>query len=403
MFVFLSIALCLALVSFGGTEPEGWLGLTLFWTAGLAVWVVYAAFRERRIDLRFVLLAIGCAALAVFADPRLALGPIAGTTAWMASRSHRKALPMFLHVLLGIGVLEALLGLFQYLVAPGWIFGYVNTYYPTSGTLINKNHFAGLLGMIIPVAVGLAYVAWARHRDLARCYVYLLAGSLMGLALVFSLSRMGILVLLVTLSVMSVLVRLSLRAGRASALALVPLCLVLAGTMWMGMGVVVERYSHLVAGGNTVSQRLTVFADTIRMIRDNPLGIGPGAYADQFRRYQSADHALLFDHAHNDYLETAAEWGLPVAVAVWAFVFLVFARAIRAFLATRQRERRGILLAVIGGILSILVHSLADFNLQIPSNAMLFSAYIGIAAAAIEGWGLRDAASERAAPSPLAT
>jgi len=63
----------------------------------------------------------------------------------------------------------------QYFIAPGWIFGYTNSG-AVSGTLINRNHFAGLLEMLIPVAFGLAYIAARRHRDTARAYVYLAAG-----------------------------------------------------------------------------------------------------------------------------------------------------------------------------------------------------------------------------------
>ena len=44
-------------------------------------------------------------------------------------------------------------------------------------------------------------------------------------------------------------------------------------------------------------------------------------------------------------------------------------------------EQRGILLVCIGAIFTILVHSLTDFNLQIPSNAMLFFTFIGISLA----------------------
>ncbi len=45
------------------------------------------------------------------------------------------------------------------------------------------------------------------------------------------------------------------------------------------------------------------------------------------------------------------------------------------------RNRRGILLACTGAIFSILVHSFTDFNLQIPSNAMLFFTFVGISLA----------------------
>src|SRR5262249_41929878 len=81
---------------------------------------------------------------------------------------------------------------------------------------------------------------------------------------------------------------------------------------------------------------------------------------------------------HNDYLETAGEWGLPVAIAFWTFIGFAAVRAARLFTSAQSPEQRGILLACVGAILAILIHSLMDFNLQIPSNAILFFTFVGI-------------------------
>jgi len=80
-------------------------------------------------------------------------------------------------------------------------------------------------------------------------------------------------------------------------------------------------------------------------------------------------------------VEAAAEWGLPVATAFWSFVVFAAVRAIRLFVSVHSPEQRGILLACIGAILAILIHSLMDFNLQIPSNAALFFTFVGISLA----------------------
>jgi O-antigen ligase len=122
------------------------------------------------------------------------------------------------------------------------------------------------------------------------------------------------------------------------------------------------------------------------MIKANPLGIGIGRYQDVFRQYQTYRPELLFDHTHNDYLETIAEWGLPIAITFWMSLFFLLYRSVRAFFTVSAIEQRGILLGCIGPILSILVHSLTDFNLQIPSNAMLFFTFVGIAAASLFPW-----------------
>jgi O-antigen ligase len=118
------------------------------------------------------------------------------------------------------------------------------------------------------------------------------------------------------------------------------------------------------------------------MIAAHPLGIGLEHYRDVFRQYQTWRPDLLLDHAHNDYLETTAEWGVLPAIMFWILIFVILGRAFRSFLRTQSVERTTILLASMGAIFSILLHSLTDFNLQIPSNAMLFFMFVGIAAQA---------------------
>lgn len=395
MYAFLSTLLILAVLRFGAVERFAWLGLCLLLTGGCVAWTLLTARRPgagSRADLISAALIMGSILLALLVDPKLALGPMAGVWAWIAVRERPTRLIGFLHVLLALGVFEALVGLYQYFIRPGWIFGYLNTHYPTSGTLINRNHFAGLLGMLIPVALGLAYMAWIRYRDVGRVWVYLLASALMGLALMFSLSRMGIFSLLITTGFLALLMTAhSVRLG--TVFLLVPILLLGGGALWIGVDVIVERYDRLVSeNGDIQESRIGVFRDTIALIADHPLGIGPGAYRDTFRLYQREHNDLVFTHAHNDYLETAAEWGLPIAGVFWGGVLALLGLGAGAFARAREAEKRGCLLAALGAIVYILSHSLTDFNLQIPSNAMLFFTFLGIAAAA------RSVASLRPTP-----
>src|SRR5205823_1484290 len=84
------------------------------------------------------------------------------------------------------------------------------------------------------------------------------------------------------------------------------------------------------------------------------------------------------DHAHNDYLETTAEWGIIPAAVFWGAVFIIALRGAYVFVVTPSYRQAGVLLTSIGAVSAILVHSLGDFNLQIPSNAMLFFVFLGL-------------------------
>src|SRR5438094_758556 len=73
---------------------------------------------------------------------------------------------------------------------------------------------AGFLEMVIAIALGLAYAAARRHREFARPYLFLLGGAFMALALVFSLSRSGLISLLLTLLFITLAVRTQTSQGR---------------------------------------------------------------------------------------------------------------------------------------------------------------------------------------------
>jgi O-antigen ligase len=383
MFILLIAVITYTLATFGAVLPSDWFLLVIIWSLGIAGWLLFQVFRGRSWHVLFVVLLFLVAAMLWVRQPLWFTGIVAGIWACYATtRSSEQGVVRFLKVLLAIGLFEALLGLAQFFVMPGWTFGYTNPVSRSSGTLINRNHFAGLLEIFIPVALGLAYMSARRYGGLARAYIYLLAGTLMSLALLFSLSRMGILSFLFTLCFLGILQWRRSQRRLAAGLAFGMGALVAAGALWIGVDSIVQRYSELMIDDALFREsRVMISRDVTRMIMANPLGVGLSNFQDRFRQYQTFRPDLLFDHAHNDYLETAAEWGLPLAIAYWSFIVFAVIRAIRLFDSVHSPEQRGILLACIGAILAILIHSLTDFNLQIPSNATLFFTFVGISLA----------------------
>ena len=125
-----------------------------------------------------------------------------------------------------------------------------------------------------------------------------------------------------------------------------------------------------------------IWRDTITMIRANPLlGVGLGAYVTAFNIYTQTDGSLRVPQAHNDFLQIVADCGLVGAlIALW-FLVVVF-RSVRRGLKSREPLLAGIALASGAGIFGILVHSLFDFNLQIPSNALMFLVLVAVASCA---------------------
>jgi len=383
MFALLTAVIVYSLLTYGAVLASHWFLLDIIWYIIVAGWLTFQAVRGRPWKIPFVIVMASLALLTLGVQLRMVTGLMAGIWAWLAASRNHKWTLRFFNVLILIGVLEAFLGLLQFFVSPGWIFGYVNESSRTSGTLINRNHFAGLMEMLLPVAFGHAYISARRFGEFARPYLYLLATAFMGLALLFSVSRMGIFSFLTTLCFCTVVLQWRKSQGSVGTrLALGMGALLAAGALWIGVDIIIERYSELVGDDAFFREgRLVIYADAAKMIMANPLGVGTGNFQDRFRQYQTIRSQFLFDHAHNDYLETAAEWGVPVAVFFWIFLLYSLVRATRLFVSLDSVEERGVLLACIGAMFSILVHSIADFNLQIPSNAMLFFTFVGISLA----------------------
>ena len=91
--------------------------------------------------------------------------------------------------------------------------------------------------------------------------------------------------------------------------------------------------------------------------------------------------ALSFAHAHNDYLEIAAETGLLGLILVLSGVALIFTRALREikkFPSRGDNFRLFLCIGCMSGISFMLIHALTEFNFQIPSNVYYFVFLLGI-------------------------
>jgi O-antigen ligase len=321
--------------------------------------------------------------------------------------------------LIALGCFEAGYGIVQFLLGWNNIFGYTNPYdsWVATGTYINRNHFAGLMDLTVPLAFAAAfhtYQLWSDPRRRAattrsasesplefRIIFFLFLAVIMVIGSVFSYSRGGILSVGLTLIALSILTVLKVRRRSWSILIAGLATLALGFSLWVGIGGLVNRFVDMSRAGYVGTQRRSmIWSDTAQLFRSNPiLGTGLGTYEDALRPFQQHLVDLTIDHAHNDYLEFGAETGLVGFCLLFFPIFYLLVRMVISFLKDHRRYRSAILLGCIGSTLGLLIHSMMDFNLQVPANAMIFAAILGIGykAACIEP---RKEAKERAAPAP---
>lgn len=303
--------------------------------------------------------------------------------------------------LLAIGVFEAFYGLVQYLTGWQQIFFYVKRFYleDATGTYINRNHFAGMLEMILPFAVVLALRhVWTLRQSLSAetthakrllsspelplfLFWIFIAAALFA-ALVSSHSRMGILSSMVSLIAVFALAGTSKFPARTRGAVGALFLLVMVGlAVWVGSNPAITRFETLNDQYTHPGQdRLSIWRDTLHLIRRHPvLGSGLGSFATVYPSVQTAFLNNVVDHAHCDYLEVVTELGVPAGFLLFGAIFWVLGRSFRCCKKGGADYDKAISFACIGSIVAILLHSLADFNLYIPANALLFAMILGLA------------------------
>src|SRR5947208_4483238 len=348
--------------------------------------------------------------------------------------ARRVVFARLLLTLIAGGVLLACLGLLSELAGNGrilWVTGVPASSERASGPFVNPNHFAAWLEMVIPAAFAYAVVIMERVRgqlrravDAARrsgmhprrAWVSALivhqrrlwaplaacAGLLlMGVAHAASGSRGGRAALLVGLGVAGAGMASSVgrSARRRWSAAAVVLALVLAA----GLSVALWRAADETQQGGaaeaidvSLASRLAVSAAGWAIVRDHPLfGTGLGSWLHAFRPYQAPPvEGGIWDHAHNDYLELAAEGGLAAVALVMLFALAVLRasrreqtiRAVQVRLGPHEpasedpgsfelpewraalREQPFIRCGLAGGVAAVLAQSLVDFGLHMPAN-----------------------------------
>jgi O-antigen ligase len=322
--------------------------------------------------------------------------------------SSRGRLSTLAHFLVIYGLAMALFALVQHFSWNGRFFWLRPTEVTTPfGPFANHNHFAGYMELLIPVPIALV-ITRAVTTELRVLFGF--AAMMMGIAAVLSLSRGGIISIAAAMLFLVVMsLRLPRQRGKTAAKGGLPhlasqvavviaiVAVISAGILWIGADPVINRVTQgqPPSEGSTketfFSSRGWVWRDTFTMIRANPLlGVGLGAYETAFSIYTKSDGSLRVPQAHNDYLQVVADCGVVGGlIALW-FISLVF-RAVARGARSRDPLYAGLALGSGAGIFAMLVHSLFDFNLQLPSNALLFlllsavAVHVGTAAANTEG------------------
>jgi O-antigen ligase len=289
-------------------------------------------------------------------------------------------------LLTGFGFLVSVFAIVHRLTSNGKMYWVrpVSDYIAPYGPFGNYNHFAGFIELILPLP--LAYVLLARI-NLEQRLIWLFSVVMMAVAVIFSLSRGGILALGVEVLALLAIATFGRKwvikdehgpeAGNAIVI-LAALAAIAVIALWIGYDRLVERFNATRQGASELSvvTRVEYWRASWRMFLDHPVaGVGLGAFPAVYPNYgrSSAMYERL-EQTHNDYLQLLTDAGsIGAALGLW-FLFEVARLARRQFRKIRiaRSRARAIIIGGYVAVLGLLAHGFTDFNLQITSNALLF-------------------------------
>jgi tetratricopeptide (TPR) repeat protein len=141
-----------------------------------------------------------------------------------------------------------------------------------------------------------------------------------------------------------------------------------------------RRVGVTVSQGSDLGDRLAVWSKTPAIVREFPLfGVGLGAWPEIFYRHEPAPRSdLLYNAAHNDYIELLIDLGL-VGIALLAWFAVRLAARLRDALRTVPRHLLPALAAMTAGLIAMGAIEFFDFDLQIPANLIAFAILAGLA------------------------
>lgn len=263
------------------------------------------------------------------------------------------------------------------------------------GSFANSNHLANYIAMALAVCIWLAHDhlvhpgRW-RHRDAMPSFshrhalaLWLACGSMLILGILLSRSR-GAAIAGLPLAMLALMLAMKSEgrqgAGRA-ALLLAGIGLASAITL-IGLGSVFSRF-ELSGLSSAASFRAMLASTTLEAAMAFwPWGAGWGTYADVYSRFQPAVITGYADYAHQDYAQMLFEGGIFFVLVASAFAWLAVSRIIELVKAARlhgRLSRDEMASAICGlGLLGFLLHSLVEFNMRIPANAILAALLAGV-------------------------
>ncbi|MGH7144311.1 MAG: O-antigen ligase family protein [Planctomycetota bacterium] len=274
------------------------------------------------------------------------------------------------------------------------------------GTYSNQDRFAALLLLYLPCLVGLwvstHFTSWrrdgppsfrmiTRNFSLTASYsLYWLGITVTAAALFLTGCRTAAVILgLSALVLMAIYGRKVLMRRRGFVMMLVVALLLIVQQVIFGFQKVTDRLASLPLSWN---MRVTGWGYATELIGLKPItGWGAGAFGDAAPHLPDYQSPLVWNHAHNQYLQYATGLGIPAALVLLACLVWWSHEVVTAMHHLRSR-RRVYMICVLWAVVSILAVGLVDVPFYEPATLWILTALMGVA------WGVAARPNEPLSP-----
>jgi O-antigen ligase len=224
------------------------------------------------------------------------------------------------------GFIYAFYAILQAVLSPNKIYGiYERQFASPFGSFVNRHNFAAFMEMTIAVPLGLMF-AGAVEKD--RRLLIMTAIGLMGIALILSGSRGGLVALLAQIFFLIILTTDTKSAGRTAlkvGLSIALVAVIVAGSMMIGGESSLTRLAETSLSKDITTDRTHIWSVTLEVIKNNlPFGAGLGAFSVAYTPYDSMSGIERVEQAHNDYLQVLADAGIAGLIIGAFFLFWLF-------------------------------------------------------------------------------
>jgi O-antigen ligase len=285
------------------------------------------------------------------------------------TRSHWRN---FVWFLLSLGFAVSLFAILQHFTFNGKLYWVRELQYGgiPFGPYVNRNHFAGLMELLIPPGLAIQILGAERRDQLPLLTLFTLLP--IG-ALFLSASRGGIISFVAQVAFLTILIVARRREKKVLGAAALILALAALLVSWLGIGAALDRFASYKKLETSEGRRAEMLHDSLHIFQDHRIwGTGMGTLQEVFPLYETAYDGLVVNHSHNDYAEALAETGAIGGLCGLVFLVMLFWMSWKILNVEGDPRSFAYHAGALVACLGLLVHAGVDFNFHIPSNALIF-------------------------------